>query len=70
METYLYDILTKDCREFDIFKSAQHGFRKYYSTATSILELFNDITAYFNSNNSVDMITFDFSKDFDTISHH
>ena len=34
-----------------------------------IVELFNDIIAYINSNNSVDMITIDFSKAFDTISH-
>ena len=70
METYFYDILTKHCSEFSIFKSAQHGFRKNHSTISNLLELFNDITAYINSNNSVDMITVDVSKAFDTISHN
>ena len=70
MKTYIYDILTTHCSEFNIFKSTQHGFRENHSAVTNLLELFNYITAYINSNDSVDMITINFSKVFDTIISH
>ena len=49
---------------------AQHGFRNKHSTITNLIELLNDITKQLDNRNNVDLISIDFSKAFDTISHN
>ena len=62
------------CEKFKLLHSAQHGFRNKYSTTSNLLELLNDLlhdlTCYINNGHSVDLITIDFSKAFDSISHN
>ena len=47
----------------------QHGFTNNHSTTSVLLELLKDITKIIDDGNCVDVITFDFAKAFDSISH-
>ena len=38
-------------------------------TVTDLTEMLNDITKLFDNKNNIDLVTIDFSKAFDTISH-
>ena len=46
-----------------------HGFRKNKSTTSNLLEFTDDILKYVDNNDNFDVITVDFSKAFDKISH-
>ena len=52
-----------------LLRNSQHGFRQQYSTTSKLLELLNDVTQDIDNNNNVELITIDFSKAFDSISH-
>ncbi len=69
MESIIYDNIYSHCSECKLFSNVQHGFRKSMSTATNLLEMNNDITKLLDEGNCVDLITIDFSKAFDKISH-
>ena len=47
----------------------QYGFKKYKSTTSNSLEFTDDILKCIDNNDNVDMITADFSKAFDKVSH-
>ncbi|MCP3683207.1 MAG: hypothetical protein GY861_11005, partial [bacterium] len=53
----------------DVFTSSQHGFRKFRSTITQLLESTNDWSLAVKDKKSVDIIYLDFAKAFDTVSH-
>ena len=55
---------------YNIFIACQHGFRKGKSVVTNLLELLDDITNYIDNCNNVDLITIDFFRAFDKISHN
>ena len=58
------------CHNNNILSKAQHDFRSKHSTITSLIELLNVITKQLGSRNNVDLITINFSKAFDIISHN
>ena len=62
--------ITEHCEKFKLLNSAHHGFRNKHSTTSNLLELLNDLTGYINNWHSFDLITIDFSKAFDSISHN
>ena len=53
-----------------MFTPKQHGFKSNLSTISILLELIDDITEIINDGNCVDVITVDFVKAFDSISHN
>jgi hypothetical protein len=70
MESIIHDHITNHCKENKILNEAQHGFRVKHSTITNLIEMLNDITKEIDKKNNIDLITIDFSKAFDTISHN
>ena len=70
METMIHNHITEHCDKFKLLHSAQHGFRNKHSTKSNLLELLNDFTCSINDGHSVDLITIDFSKAFESISHN
>ena len=70
METVIHKHITEYCDKFKLLLSDQHGFRNKDSTTSNLLELLNDLSSYINNGQSVDLITIDFSKAFDSISHN
>ena len=70
METIIHNHITEHCDKFKLLHPDQHGFRNKHSTTSNLLELLNDLTSYINNGQSVDLITIDFSKAFDSISHN
>ena len=47
----------------------QHGFRKYRSCETQLLEAINDLSSNLNAGIQTDLLLLDFSKAFDKVSH-
>ena len=70
METVIHNHITEYCDKFKLLLSGQHGFRNKDSTTSNLLELLNDLTSYINNGQSVDLLTIDFSKAFNSISHN
>ena len=70
METMIHNHITDHCNKFKLFHSAHYGFRNKHSATSNLLELLNDLTCYIKNGHSVDLITIDFSKAFDSISHN
>ena len=52
-----------------VLNSLQHGFRQKHSSTFNLLEIINDITQDIDNRNNVDLITIDFLKTFNSISH-
>ena len=73
MESVIFDYIYKYCTENNFLTDTQHGFRKNKSTTSNLLEFTpectDDILKYVNKNDNFDVITVDFSKAFDKISH-
>ena len=69
MESLVQKHIIKHCDKHKLLSNSQHGFRQQYSTTSNLLELLNDVTQHIDNNNNVNLITIDFSKAFDSISH-
>jgi len=50
-----------------VFEKFQSGFRKYHSTESALLKVFNDILLSVDSGDSVILLLFDLSATFDTV---
>ena len=70
METKIHNHIIEHYESFKLLHSAQHGFRNKHSATSNLLQLLNDLTCYINNGHSVDLITIDISKVFDSISHN
>ena len=69
MESTIYDEIYNHCLTNNLLSDSQHRFRKKNCTISNLLELNNDLTKFFDDNNSVDLITIDFFKAFNKIPH-
>ena len=69
VESIVHKNNIKHCDKHKLLSNSQHDFRQQYSTTSNLLELLNDVTQDIDNNNKVDLITIDFSKAFDSISH-
>ena len=68
-ESIIHKYIIKQCDKHKLLSNSQHGFKQRFSTTSNLLELLNDVTQDIDNNNNVDLITIDFSKAFDSISH-
>ena len=69
MESIVHKHIINHCDKHKLLSNSQHGFRQQYSTTSNLLELLNDVTQDIDNSNNVDLITNDFSKAFESISH-
>ena len=69
MESIIHKHITDYCDKNKILIHEQHGFRSKHSTTSNLLELFNELTSLMAIGHSVDVITVDFAKAFDSISY-
>ena len=69
MEGIIFDSIYIHCTENNLLTDSQHGFRKNKSTSSNLMEFMDDISKSIDMKDSVDVITVDFSKAFDVISH-
>lgn len=53
-----------------VFEEFQSGFRKYHSTESALLKVFNDILLSVDSGDSVILLLLDLSAAFDTVDHN
>ena len=70
METMIHNHVTEHGEKCKLLHSAQHGFRNKHFATSNLLELLNDLTCYVNNGHSVDLITINFPRVFDSISHN
>ena len=70
MEAMIHNQIIEHCNKFKLLHSAQHGFRNKHFTTSNLLELLNDLICYIGNGHSIDLITIDFSKAFDSVSHN
>ena len=70
MESIIQKHITEYCDETKILTHEQHGFRSKHSTTSNLLELINELTSLMEIGHSVDVITVDFAKAFDSISRN
>ena len=70
MESVIHNNSADHCNLNNMLTLEQHGFRNNHSTTSVLLELPNDITKIIDDGNCVDVITVDFAKAFDSISHN
>ena len=54
----------------DILYPLQHGFRKFRSCETQLLEFIDDVTKNIENSTQTDILIMDFSKAFDKVSHN
>nr|CAD2204114.1 unnamed protein product [Meloidogyne enterolobii] len=68
-EQIIYRYLINHCNNNNIFPDSQHGFRVNRSVTTQLIETYNDLAISIETKKSCDIVYFDFSKAFDSISH-
>ena len=54
----------------NILYPLQHGFRKFRSCETQLLEFIDDVTKNIENSTQTDILIMDFSKAFDKVSHN
>ena len=54
----------------NILYPLQHGFRKFRSCETQLLEFIDDVTKHIENSTQTDILIMDFSKAFDKVSHN
>ncbi|PKU38375.1 rna-directed dna polymerase from mobile element jockey-like [Limosa lapponica baueri] len=69
MERLVLGIISKHMEEKKDIRSSQHGFTKGKSCLTNLIAFYDGITGWIDEGRAVDVVYFDFSKAFDTVSH-
>ena len=69
MKRFIFDYIYKYCTENIFLTETRHGFRKNNFTTSNLLKLTDNILKYVDKNDNVDVITVDYSKAFDKITH-
>ncbi|XP_054049716.1 uncharacterized protein C21orf62 homolog isoform X1 [Rissa tridactyla] len=70
MEQLVLDVISKHIQEQEVIGSGQHGFTKGKSCLTNLIAFYDVITCWLDEGRAADVIYFDFSKAFDTVSHN
>ncbi|CAM4590592.1 unnamed protein product, partial [Lepidochelys olivacea] len=69
MEQVLKESILKHLEERKVIRNNQHGFTKGKSCLTNLLSFYDEITGSVDEGKAVDVLFFDFSKAFYTVSH-
>ena len=56
--------------KYNILYPLQHGFRKFRSCETQLIEFIDDVTRNLDDGKQTDVLIMDFSKAFDKVSHN
>ena len=56
--------------KYNILYPFQHGFRKFRSCETQLIEFIDDVTRNLDDGKQTDVLIMDFSKAFDKVSHN
>ena len=70
MESIIHKHITEFCDKNKILTPEQRGFRSKHSTTSNLLEVIHELTSLMDIGHSVDVITADFAKALDSISHN
>ena len=69
LESIIKDSINEHLVKYYLIKNSQHGFRTEKSCLSNLLEFYNNVTAWLDKSNCVDIVYLDFSKAFDKVSH-
>ena len=69
LENFITDSIQDYMEQNKFFSKCQHGFRRHRSCVTQLLEVLNDLTAFIEDQQDIDIIYLDFSKAFDSVPH-
>ncbi|CAM4577256.1 unnamed protein product [Lepidochelys kempii] len=69
MEQVLKESILKHLEERKVIRNSQHGFTKGKSCLTNLIAFYDEITGSVDEGKAVDVLSLDFSKAFDTVSH-
>ncbi|CAM4403646.1 unnamed protein product [Lepidochelys olivacea] len=70
MEQVLRESILKHFEERKVIRNSPHGFTKGMSSLTNLIAFCDEITGSVDEGKAVDVLFFDFSKAFDTVSHN
>jgi len=70
MEQLILEVIIKQVEEKKVIRSSQHGFTKGKSCLTNMTAFSEGMTGWVDEGRAVDVVYFNFSKAFDTISHN
>jgi len=70
MEQLILEVVIKQVEEEKVIRSSQHGFTKGKSRLTNLIAFCDGMTSWVDEGRAVDVVYFDFSKAFDTLSHN
>ena len=69
MEYITQSHIMKNCDKDQTLSETQHGFKKFRSCETQLLETINNNSSSLNNREQIDFILLDFSKTFDKVCH-
>jgi len=70
MEQLILEVIIKQVEEKKVTRSSQHGFTKEKSCLTNLIAFYEGMTGWVDEGRAVDVVSLDFSKAFDTVSHN
>jgi len=70
MEQLILEVIIKQVEEKKVIRNSQHGFIKGKSCLTKVIAFYDGMTGWLDEGRDVDVVYLDFSKAFDTVSHH
>jgi len=70
MEQLILEVIIKQAEEKKVIRSSQHGFTKGKSRLTNLIASCDGMTGWADEGRAVDVVSLDFSKAFDTVSHN
>ncbi|RMC14066.1 hypothetical protein DUI87_09153 [Hirundo rustica rustica] len=69
MEQFILSTITQNLQDGQGIRPSQHGFRRGRSFLTYLITFYDQVTRLVDAGKAVDVVYFDFSKAFDTVSH-
>ena len=70
LEHIIFSSIMNHYDKFQVLNKSQHGFRKFHSCETQLINTINEISQKLDEKETIECIILDFSKAFDTVPHH